>query len=248
VWPTPPPCVKEGKRNNFPLYTEQCSACQEISLVNDKTEDQGDGLKRRGRTVRHIRADAQRNIDALLQSAMAVFASSGVDAPVREIAEKAGVGVGTVYRHFPQRSDLIVAVFRREVDACAGAAAVLATEHEPGEALARWMQRYVDFISAKRGLAAALHSGNPAYDSLPSYFQRRLRPALQTLLEAATAAGEVRAGVKPDDLLRAVASLSAPVRDGDPAHARRMVALLADGLRYGASNRSSYRGQPMNRS
>ena len=203
--------------------------------MNDKTEVRGVGLEPRDRTDRRLRADAKRNIDALLQSAMAVFATSGVDAPVRQIAEKAGVGIGTVYRHFPQRSDLIVAVFRREVDACADAAAVLATEHEPGEALARWMQRYVDFISAKRGLAAALHSGNPAYDTLPAYFQKRLRPALQSLLEAAAAAGEVRAGVEPDDLLRAVASLCAPAHDRDPAHARRMVALLADGLRYGAS-------------
>jgi AcrR family transcriptional regulator len=205
------------------------------NLMNDKTEDPSDGLEPRDRTHRRVRADAQRNIDALLQSAMAVFATSGVDAPVRQIAEKAGVGIGTVYRHFPQRSDLIVAVFRREVDACADAAAVLATEHEPGEALARWMQRYVDFISAKRGLAAALHSGNPAYDTLPAYFQKRLRPALQTLLEAAAAAGEVRAGVDPGDLLRAVAGLCAPTHDGDPAYARRMVALLVDGLRYGAS-------------
>jgi hypothetical protein len=97
------------------------------------------------------------------------------------------------------------------------------------------MQRYVDFISAKRGLAAALHSGNPAYETLPAYFRKRLRPALQTLLDAAAAAGEVRAGVEPDDLTRAVASLCAPAHAGDPTHARRMVALLVDGLRYGAS-------------
>jgi AcrR family transcriptional regulator len=185
--------------------------------------------------ARRVRADAKRSIDALLQAAMAVFATSGVDAPVREIAEQAGVGIGTIYRHFPQRSDLIVAVFRREVDACADAATVLAAEHEPGEALARWMQRYVNFIAAKRGLATALHSGNPAYETLPAYFQKRLRPALKTLLEAAAAAGEVRAGVEPNDLLRAVASLCAPARDGNPAHPRRMVALLVDGLRYGAS-------------
>ena len=195
---------------------------------------QADGREPGERTDRRVRADAKRNIDALLQAAMAVFATSGVDAPVREIAEKAGVGIGTIYRHFPQRSDLIVAVFRREVDACADAATVLAAEHEPGEALARWMQRYVDFIAAKRGLATALHSGNPAYETLPAYFQRRLRPALKTLLEAATAAGEVRAGVEPNDLLRAVASLCAPAHDGNPAHPRRMVALLVDGLRYGA--------------
>ena len=154
-----------------------------------------------------------------------------MDAPVRQIAEKAGVGIGTVHRHFPKRSDLIMAVFRREVDACADAAAFVAAEHQPGEALARWMQRYVDFISAKRGLATALHSGDPAYDSLPAYLQKQLRPALQTLLERAAAAGEVRTGVDPDDLLRAAASLCAPTHGGDPAHARRMVALLMDGLR-----------------
>jgi len=128
-----------------------------------------------------------------------------------------------------------VNVYRHEVDACADAASVLAAEHEPGEALARWMQRYADFIAAKRGLAAALHSGDPAFDALPAYFQKRLRPALQTLLEAAAAAGKVRAGVDPTDLLRAVASLCRPAHEGDPTHARRMVALLVDGLRYGAS-------------
>lgn len=203
-------------------------------MATSNTGQPADGSKPRRRTDRRVRADAKRNIDALLQAAMAVFATSGVNAPVREIAEKAGVGIGTIYRHFPRRSDLIVAVFRREVDACADAAGVLASDREPGEALARWIQRYVDFISAKRGLAAALHSGNPAYDSLPGYFQRRLRPALKSLLEAAAAGGAVRAGVEPNDLLRAVASLCAPAHDGDPAHPRRMVALLVDGLRYGA--------------
>ncbi|WP_138918893.1 TetR/AcrR family transcriptional regulator, partial [Nitrospirillum viridazoti] len=97
---------------------------------------------------RRVRADAQRNLDALLRAAMAVFATSGVDAPVREIAEKAGVGIGTVYRHFPQRSDLIIAVFRQEVDACADAAPALAAAHDPGEALSRWIRRYLDFIAA----------------------------------------------------------------------------------------------------
>jgi AcrR family transcriptional regulator len=88
-----------------------------------------------------VRVDARRNIDTLLQTAMTVFATSGVDAPVREIAEKAGVGVGTVYRHFPQRADLIAAVLRHEIDACADTALVLVAEHKPGEALARWIQR-----------------------------------------------------------------------------------------------------------
>ena len=84
-----------------------------------------------------VRADARRSLAALLEAAKHVFAASGVDAPVRMIAEKAGVGVGTVYRHFPRRSDLIVAVFRNEVDACADAAAVMSTRYPPGEALDR---------------------------------------------------------------------------------------------------------------
>ena len=188
------------------------------------------------KTERRVRADAQRNTDALLEAALAVFAASGVDAPVREIALQAGVGVGTVYRHFPQRSDLITAVFQREVDACADAAPVLAAEHAPGEALAQWMQRYAAFIATKRGLAAALHSGNPAFNALPAYFDKRLRPALQALLDAAAAAGEVRGDVEPDDLLRAVGNLSAAADAEGPAHARRMVALLVDGLRYGAAH------------
>jgi AcrR family transcriptional regulator len=182
-----------------------------------------------------VRADAKRNMDVLLEAAMAVFTSSGVDAPVREIALKAGVGVGTLYRHFPQRSDLIAAVFQREVDGCADAAPVLAAEHGPGEALARWMQRYAGFIAAKRGLATALHSGDPAFDTLPAYFRQRLVPALRGLLEAAVAAGEVRNDISAEELLGAVASLCMHAYKQGPEHARRMVALVVDGLRYGAS-------------
>lgn len=205
-----------------------------MSVQSDEPEDSAvpaDGPDRR------VRADARRNLDGLLQAAMEVFAASGVDAPVREIAKKAGVGVGTLYRHFPQRSDLIKAVFRREIDACADAAAALAREHAPGEALARWMQRYVDFISAKRGLAAALHSGDPAYETLPAYFDQRLRPALETLLDAAVAAGEIRSGIEATDLLPAVARLASSASDNGSDHARRMVALLVDGLRYGAKKK-----------
>jgi AcrR family transcriptional regulator len=182
-----------------------------------------------------VRIDAQRNIDALLQAAIEVFSTSGVDAPVREIVEKAGVGIGTFYRHFPQRADLIAAVFRHEIDACANAAPILAAEHKPGEALTQWMQRYATFLGTKRGLASALHSGNPAFDPLPAYFQQRLQPALRSLLESAAAAGEVRAGYAAEDLLDAVASLCRTAYEHGPDHARRMVALLVDGLRYGKS-------------
>jgi AcrR family transcriptional regulator len=205
--------------------------------VSDKPEDAGDDVEPRGQTDRRVRADAQRNIDTLLQTAMAVFATSGVDAPVREIAEKAGVGVGTIYRHFPQRSDLIAAVFRREIDACADSAPVLAAEYEPGEALTRWIQRYVDFIAAKRGLAKALHAADPAFDTLPAYFKQRLEPALRTLLKSAASAGQVRPDIAAEELLGAVASLCCmQAYPQGLKHARRMVSLLVDGLRYGASS------------
>lgn len=199
-----------------------------------------DGATSREHTGPGVRADARRNIESLLTAAMAVFATTGVDAPVRAIAKQAGVGVGTVYRHFPTRADLIAAVIRHEVDACANAATRLAGKHAPAEALTRWLGRYVDLLAAKRGLAAALHSGDPAYDSLPAYFGDRLLPALQTLLDAAAAAGEVRADVQAYDLLRAVAGLCMPSAHGDPENARRMVGILVDGLRYRA--RPSGRG------
>jgi AcrR family transcriptional regulator len=213
-------------------------------VMSHKLNDPGIGLELAGHTERRMRADAQRNLDALLQSAKAVFARSGVDAPVRDIAERAGVGIGTLYRHFPQRADLIAAVFRHEIDACAEAAPLLAAEHAPGEALAKWMQRYAAFIATKRGLAPALHSGNPAFESLRTYFEQRVRPALRALLESAVAAGEIRNDVDSDDLLHAVASLCMPAHDD--GRAQRMVALLVDGLRCGvrASGRRTHLSPP----
>jgi AcrR family transcriptional regulator len=177
------------------------------------------------------RVDAQRNLRSLLQAALDVFAESGVDAPVRAIAERAGVGVGTVYRHFPQRADLIVAVMKSQIDDCADAAATIAAEHEPGEALAHWMQRYVDFILTKRGLSGALQSDSAAYAALPEYFYGRLRPALTSLLDKAVEQNVIRPGYEADELLRAVATLCKANPDEDTAATRKMVGLIVDGLR-----------------
>jgi len=177
---------------------------------------------------RKVRADAQRNLDALLVAARDVFAVSGVDAPVREIATKAGVGVGTVYRHFPQRSDLVTAVFRHEVDACADEAPTLSAAHEPFEALRLWLRRFTGFVAAKRGLSAALHSGDPAFEPLPLYFEGRFEPALGALLDAAVATGEVRAAMTPIELLHTLSRLATP----DQEYTERVIDLLLDGLRY----------------
>lgn len=209
----------------FTIDTEQCSVCKGAEVRSGPGEA-------RANVGKPLRADAQRSLDALLQAAKDVFAETGVDAPIRDIAGRAGLGVGTVYRHFPQRSDLIAAVFRREVDACAQAAAALAAEHEPFAALKLWMGRFSAFFATKRGLAGALHSGEPAYAALPAHFDAHLRPALEGLLAAAVAAGRVRSDIPAGDLLGAIARLS--MVDGDtPAQAQRMVALLADGLHRG---------------
>ncbi len=97
------------------------------------------------------------------------------------------------------------------------------------------MQRYTSFLATKRGLATALHSGNPAFDTLPAYFNQRLRPAFRALLESAVAAGTVRTDVDADDILSAVASLCMTADGNRPGHAQRMVALFADALRYGTN-------------
>ena len=181
-----------------------------------------------------MRADARRNEEAVLEAAKIVFARSGVDAPIREIAAQAGVGLGTLYRRFPTRADLVASVFRREVDACAGAAQALAVEQGPMEALVAWLIRYTRFLATKQGLAAALHSGDPAFAALPGYFRSRFEPALAMLLDAAVDAGETRADVAPYDLLRAIGNLSVASGESGATHTERMVMLLTDGLRYGA--------------
>ncbi len=207
--------------------------------MTEKTVLAAAGPEAPGRAPRRLRADAQRNVECLLEAAKTVFGTAGVDAPAKEIADLAGVGVGTLYRHFPQRSDLVKAVFQREVDACAAAAPALAAAHKPGEALAQWLHRYTGFLATKRGLAPALHSGDPAYGALPGYFMQRFGPALGSLLEAAAAAGEIRADIGPKDLLYAVANLCLPAADQGVAYSQRMVALLIDGLRYGAGTTQS---------
>lgn len=185
---------------------------------------------------RRVRADAQRNLLTLLQAAKEVFAEAGIDAPVRDIADRAGLGIGTVYRHFPQRADLIAAVFRQEIEACADAADALAAEHPPFEALALWMQRFVELAATKRGLAQALHSGDQAFDCLPARREQRLRPAFRMLFDSALQAGTIRNSVEADDFLNGAATLCMSVDQARPDQARHLVTLLVDGLRHSAGD------------
>ncbi|MFA0812718.1 TetR/AcrR family transcriptional regulator [Microbulbifer epialgicus] len=181
---------------------------------------------------RPLRADAVRNEDAVLQAAKEVFLTSGVNAPVRDIAAKAGVGIGTLYRRFPQRSDLVASVFRREVDECAAEAATLAAKNSPLQALTLWLKRYINFLATKKGLAAALHSGDPAFEALPAYFRAHFEPALIALLSAAKESGEIQRDADPYDLLRAIGNLSVTNNEDDIQHTYRILNLLIKGLRF----------------
>ncbi|WP_035855477.1 TetR/AcrR family transcriptional regulator [Cryptosporangium arvum] len=175
------------------------------------------------------RADARRNEETLLDAAAAVFVSSGVDAPVRDIAAKAGVGMGTIYRHFPTRSDLIIAVYRHQVEATAAAGpALLESSETPHAALGRWIEKFVDFLVTKHGLATALQSDEAGFQSLHAYFLDRLQPVCGELIAAAAAAGEIRDDVDPFELLYAVGNLCI---GNDPRYdARRVVGFLIAGL------------------
>jgi AcrR family transcriptional regulator len=184
---------------------------------------------------RRRRADARRNVDALVEAARTVFATSGVDAPAKEITDLAGVGVGTLYRHFPQRADLVKAVVESGIDAVADAGRELSAAYPPAEALARWIHRFTALLATKRGLASALHSGDPAFAGLPDYFLQRLGPALATLLAAAVADGTVRDDIDAADLLHALAQLSQPVPGRSPEQTRRIVGVFVDGLYRGSA-------------
>ncbi|MEV8036230.1 helix-turn-helix domain-containing protein [Streptomyces sp. NPDC086182] len=183
-------------------------------------------------TARPRRADARRNQETLLDAAAAVFATSGVEAPVRDIAARAGVGTATIYRHFPTRADLIVAVYRHQVEACAEAGPVLLRDcASPHSALAQWIDLFVDFLVTKHGLAAVLQPDNTAFDALHTYFIDRLVPVCAQLLDAAADSGEIRPGVTAYELMRGVGNLCIGAHNDPRYDARRLVRLLIAGLR-----------------
>lgn len=181
--------------------------------------------------ARSKRADALRNRQTLLDAAAAVFVTSGVDAPIRAIAARAGVGMGTIYRHFPTRADLVVAVYRHQVDTCAEAGPSLLTDADsPLAALRQWVDLFVDFLVTKHGLANAMQSDSSGFDALHAYFLDRLVPVCAQLLDAAVDADEIRPGTHAYELMRGIGNLCI-ARDSDPRYdPRRLVELLLRGL------------------
>ena len=182
-----------------------------------------------------LRADAQRNREKLLTAAVDLFAEEGADVSLERVAKQAGVGIGTLYRHFPTREALIEAAYLVEVQRVCDAAVELLRDHPPDEALAEWMDRFVAYAAAKRGMGEALRSAVGSDSSLFTDTRARLVEAIATLLDAAVAAGTVRADVDAEDVLRAMGGVwSLPLEKGWQERARRMLGLLMDGLRYGA--------------
>ncbi|WP_026197563.1 TetR/AcrR family transcriptional regulator [Sciscionella marina] len=177
---------------------------------------------------RRKRSDARRNQQTLLDAAATVFVRAGVDAPIRDIAAEAGVGIATMYRHFPTRADLVVAVFRHQVDALAATTA--ADGESPEDALRSWVHRFADFLVTKHGLAEALHSDQAGFESLHSEFVDRLLPVLDRLLKAAAATGHTRDDIRAFDLMLGIGNLCIGADTFPDYQARRMIDLLLTGL------------------
>lgn len=184
-------------------------------------------------------AGVERNREALLSAAASVFVEQGVQAPIRDIASRAGVGVGTVYRHFPSRAELVTAVYRHQLDECTALAAKLLQEPvSPTVALSRWIDAFVEFLVTKHGLGVALQSQDSSLISLHTLMLDRLVPACASLIDAGVAAGEIDPGVTAHTLMRAVGNLCILGAHYGRGEATDMVARLLAGCRATNETRS----------
>src|SRR5882757_4969480 len=183
-------------------------------------------------TVRRPRADAVRNRERVLEAAKAVFSAGGPDASLEAVARRAGVGIGTLYRHFPTREALFEAVYRREVEQLGELAEELKTEAAPVEALRRWLRSNVEFVATKKGMSAALALAAHNSSELMAFSYDRLTKAVGALLDRAVAAGDIRGDVGPEDLLRALIGMCyLHDQPGWQTSVVRLLDVFVDGLR-----------------
>jgi len=185
--------------------------------------------------ARRLRVDARRNRDKLIAVAAEAFSKHGVDTSLEDIARRAGVGIGTLYRHFPTREHLVEVVYQREVEQLCAAADELAHKLAPDAALAEWMQRFVGYIATKRGMANSLRILLTTNSELFANTSGKVMQALSGLVEAAKADGSIRRDIDITDVLHALSGIyGAPDTPDWQARSRRLVSLLMDGLRWGA--------------
>jgi AcrR family transcriptional regulator len=178
------------------------------------------------------RADARRNREKLVEVAAAAFAEKGVEASLEDIARQAGVGIGTLYRHFPTREHLVEVVYRRELESLAAAAGELAQKYPSDQALEEWMRRFVSYMAAKRGMAASLKILASSNSRLFADGFGQVRSALEGLLQTAASQGLIRRDIDTTDLMHAMSSIySMPDSPEWSDRAHRLIGLLTDGLR-----------------
>jgi AcrR family transcriptional regulator len=182
--------------------------------------------------ARKPRADSARNRQLLIDAAKAAFTEIGLQVSLEEIARRAGVGIGTLYRHFPSRGSVVEAVYRREVEQLTEAVPQLLKTSQAGEALHKWMHLFVDYIATKRLIAPSLGAATGGTSALRANSAELITHAMTTLVKRAVESGDVRKDIAPSDLLRAMVGVSY----GNPdqaweASARRLIDLLMDGLR-----------------
>jgi AcrR family transcriptional regulator len=183
---------------------------------------------------RSLRADAQRNRANLLTAAKEAFAQEGEDVALETIAARAGVGIGTLYRHFPSREALVAAAYMNEVDALCAAAADLLTSLPADQALRAWAERFADYIATKRAMGDALRSAAGSHSPLFAETRARILGALHLLLDAGAASGTLRADVDPTDVMRVINAIwYLPNGPEWRVDVGRMLDLVIDGLRYG---------------
>jgi AcrR family transcriptional regulator len=184
--------------------------------------------------TRKPRHDSLRNRERLLAAAKAAFSERGADAPLEDIARRAGVGIGTLYRHFPSRAALLAAVYRREVEQLGAAADRLLAERRPGDAFEAWLHQLVDYIATKRVIAPALQT-SPDEGSALAASGPTIAAAIHRLADAAAASGDIRPDLTQDDLQRLLAGVAIGYdQPGWAASARRLISILMAGLRSGA--------------
>jgi AcrR family transcriptional regulator len=182
--------------------------------------------------LRKPRADALRNRERVMEAAKTVFSAGGPEASLEAVARQAGVGIGTLYRHFPTREDLFEAVYRREVEQLSELAEALKGEASPVEALRRWLRSTVQFVATKKGMMAALAIVMNANSELAAYSHAHLIASIGALLSRAVAAGEVRSDVTADDLLRALIGMCyMHDQTGWQQSVLRLLDVFVDGLR-----------------
>ena len=182
--------------------------------------------------ARKPRADSLRNREQLIAAAKAAFTERGADAPLEDIARRAGVGIGTLYRHFATREALLAAVYRREVEQLSATADRLLATRPPAEALEAWLRQLVDYMATKRVIAPALQASPGEGSAAYAASGPAMVGALNRLAAAAIAAGDIRADVKSDDLIRLLSGVSLGYdQPGWADSARRLIAILMAGLR-----------------